>query len=121
MVRAKKAAVATAMATRSGERPSARIAPMARITTMKWWIQDTGESSTHSSAVTAIASAARDSRASRLTTANPATAAITATAAHSAPGAWPGRNSLSRMPRSDWFEVPALDPSRPDWKIAFVQ
>jgi len=25
------------------------------------------------------------------------------------------------MPRSDWLEVPALDPSRPDWKIALVQ
>jgi hypothetical protein len=36
MVRAKKAAVATARATRSGERPSARIAPMATITTTKW-------------------------------------------------------------------------------------
>jgi hypothetical protein len=71
--------------------------------------------------VTAIASISRDWRASRLTTAKPATAAITATAAHSAPGASPGRNSLSRMPRSDWFEVPALDPSRPEAKIALVQ
>jgi hypothetical protein len=36
MVRVKKAAVATATATRSGERPSASIAPMATITTTKW-------------------------------------------------------------------------------------
>jgi hypothetical protein len=36
MVSAKKIAVATAMATRRGERPSARIAPMATITTTKW-------------------------------------------------------------------------------------
>ena len=71
--------------------------------------------------MTAIASSSRDARPSQRTTAKPTTATTTATAAHSAPGAWPGRNSLSRMPRSDWFEVPALDPSRPDWKIAFVQ
>ena len=71
--------------------------------------------------MTAIPSRFLDARASRLATAKPATAAITAIAAHSAPGAWPGRNSLSRMPRSDWLEVPALDPSRPDWKIALVQ
>ena len=68
-----------------------------------------------------MASISRPWRASRLTTAKPATAASTATAAHSTPGAWPGRKSLSRTPRSDWLEVPALDPSRPDWKIALVQ
>jgi len=35
-VRAKNAAVAAAMATRRGERPSARIAPMTTTTTRKW-------------------------------------------------------------------------------------
>ncbi len=71
--------------------------------------------------MTAIPSICLDARASRLATAKPATATTTATAAHSAPGAWAGRNSLSRMPRSDWLDVSALDPSRPDWKMALVQ
>ena len=71
--------------------------------------------------MTAIPSISLDSRASRRATAKPAAATTTATAAHSAPGAWPGRNSLSRMPRSDWLDGPELDPSRPDWKIALVQ
>lgn len=71
--------------------------------------------------MTAIPSISREARASRRATVKPATATTTATAAHSAPGAWPGRNSRSTMPRSDWLEVPALDPSRPDWKIALVQ
>ena len=114
MVRAKNAAVPAASAIRRGERPSARIAPMTTTTTRKWWIQETGERSTPSSAVTAMASISLDSRASRRTTAKPASATTTATAAHSSPGAWPGRNSLSKMPRSDWLDVPELDPSRPD-------
>ena len=68
-----------------------------------------------------MASISRPCLASRRTTAKPATATSTATATHNAPGAWPGRNARSRIPRSDWLEVPALDPSRPDWKIALVQ
>ena len=87
MVSAKNTAVPAAMATRCRERPSARIAPMTTTTTRKWWIQETGESSTPSSAVTAMPSISRPCSASRRATAKPATATSTATAAHSAPGA----------------------------------
>jgi hypothetical protein len=60
---------------------------MTTTTTRKWWIQETGESSTPSSAVTAMASVCLDSRASRLTTAKPATATARASTAHTTPGA----------------------------------
>ena len=71
--------------------------------------------------MTAIPSISLDWRASRLARAKPATATARATATQTAPGAWPGRNSRSSIPRSDWLEVPELDPSRPDWKITLVQ
>ena len=71
--------------------------------------------------MTAIPSISLDWSASRRATAKPAAATTTVTTAHSPPGAWPGRNSLSRMPRSDWLDVPELDPSRPDSKITLVQ
>ena len=82
---------------------------------------DTGERSTPSSAVIAMPSISRDSRASRPATAKPATATAAAITSHAAPGAWPGRNTLISMPRSDWLDVPALDPSRPGSKITLVQ
>jgi hypothetical protein len=66
-------------------------------------------------------SISRPCRTSRRTTANPATATTAATATHTAPGAWPGRNARSSMPRSDWFDVPELDPSRPGLNTALVQ
>ena len=71
--------------------------------------------------MTAIPSISRPCRTSRRTTAKPATATTAATAIHTAPGAWPGRNARSSMPRSDWLDVPELDPSRPVAKIALVQ
>ena len=66
-------------------------------------------------------SISRPCRTSRRTTANPATATTAATVTHTAPGAWPGRNARSSMPRSDWLDVPELDPSRPGLNTALVQ
>jgi hypothetical protein len=66
-------------------------------------------------------SISRDWRASRLTSAKPATAATAATAIQTPAGTCPGRNALSSMPRSDWLDVPELDPSRPGSKITLVQ
>jgi len=94
---------------------------MATTTTRKWWIHETGESSTPSSAVTAMPSISRDSRASRLARAKPDTATTAAIVNHTTPGAWLGRNSLSSIPRSDWLDVPELDPSRPGSKTTLVQ